>query len=433
MTLWIRGGRILDPARGVDSTGDLFIRDGRFVSYEGVPTEAAFDRVIDAEGCFCMPGLLDLHVHFRDPGLLHKETLLTGLQSAVRGGFTAVCPMPNTKPAVDSKEIVEDLVKRSREIGLAKLYVVGAVSKGQKGEELSDMRGMKEAGARAVSEDGMSVRDCSVYREGMKLAAELDLLVMAHCEDPDLIKNGGCMNEGVRNKEFGLPGISNAVEDIIVARDILLAKETGARLHLCHCSTEDSVKLLKWGREQGVRVTGEACPHHFCLSEEDMPGPDTNYKMNPPLRLRKDMEAIRQAVSEGSLSAISTDHAPHTAEEKARDFQHAPNGIVGLETCVGLTVTELLDKGYLTPLQMADRMSTTPNRILGTEGGSLAEGAAADLTIIDPAREWTVDPDTFRSKSRNTPFGGRKLKGSVEYTIVDGRIVYDRREEEQHD
>lgn len=422
MKTLIKSGRVIDPSTKVDEVRDLLIADGKIVKNAVNITEAA-DEVIDAAGCFVMPGLIDLHVHLRDPGFEYKEDIETGSRAAVKGGYTTICPMPNTKPVTDCKEVVKYVVDKAAKTGLLNVLPVGAVTKGQAGNEPADIEEMKEAGICAISEDGKSVMNANVYRTAMREAARLNLPVFAHCEDITLVA-GGTMNAGKRSLELGQKGISNSVEDVITARDILLAKETGAVLHLCHCSTEDSVKMVKAAKEEGLRVTAEVCPHHFTLCEDDIPENDANYKMNPPVRSRRDLEALRQGLHDDVFDVISTDHAPHSAEEKAGGFEKSPFGIVGSETAVALTITELVDKGVLTPMQMAEKMSYNPARILGIDKGSLAEGKTADVVVIDPEAEYVIDAAAFESKGKNTPFDGWKVKGKVMRTIVAGKTVY---------
>lgn len=420
MDILIKNGRILDPSCGRDEVADLWIADG-VIKQVGKTDAESPEKVIDAEGCYVMPGLIDLHVHLRDPGLTYKETVETGCAAAVNGGFTTIFAMPNTKPVADNPEVISYVQEKGKASGIT-VYQVGSITRGMQGKELSDMEGMLSAGCIAFSEDGKSVMDSGLYREAMKIAAKHNVPVLAHCEDINLVQ-GGVMNLDAKAKALKLKGISNAVEDIIVARDILLAKETGARLHLCHCSTTDSVRLLKAAKEEGLPVSGEACPHHFCLCSEDIPGDEGNYKMNPPLRSPADRDAITEGLLEGTLGAISTDHAPHSEEEKNCSMEKAAFGIVGLETAVPLTITELVKKNGMPPLEMARRMSTEPARIAGIGAGTLQPGARADVTIIDPEKEWVIDPSAFLSKGRNTPFGGKKVYGEVRYTISGGNIL----------
>lgn len=424
MKLLIKNGRVLNPAENLDKVMDLYIEDGEIVE-KGEKLNLSADRMIDAEGCYVMPGLIDLHVHFRDPGQTYKEDIETGSRAAAKGGFTTVCCMPNTNPVVDSAETVKYIIEKAKQVGLTNVLPVGAVTKRMAGMEITDIKELKEAGICAISEDGKSVMNSGVYRKAMKEAARLNVPVMAHCEDINLVE-GGVINLGDKSEELGVKGISNAVEDIIALRDILLAKETGATLHLCHCSTKDSVEMVRQAKAEGVRVTAEVCPHHFSLCTDDISCNDGNFKMNPPLRSREDMEALIKGLSEDVMDVISTDHAPHSAEEKAKDLEHAPFGIVGLETSVALTLTNLVKKGYITPLQMAAKMSYNPAKVLGSDRGTLNLGAVADVTIIHPDKEYVIDADTFVSKGKNTPFDGYPVCGAVEYTILSGKVVYER-------
>lgn len=424
MTTLIKGGRLIDPATKTDEIMDILVEDG-VVSQRGENLSAdGADEVIDAAGCYVMPGLIDLHVHLREPGFEHKETIETGTKAMVKGGFTSVCPMPNTKPATDCVEVVKYIVDKAKEVSPINVLPVGAITLGQAGKEITDIAAMKEAGIYAISEDGKSVMDSGIYREAMKEAARLGIPVLAHCEDINLVQ-GGAMNAGKRADELGIKGISNAVEDIITARDIMIAKETGATLHLCHCSTKDSVRMIKEAKAEGIKVTGEVCPHHFTLCEEDIKVDDSNYKMNPPVRGRDDLEALIEGLHDDTFDAISTDHAPHHADEKAKGMATAPFGIVGSETAVELTMTELVHKGVITPYQMAEKMSYNPARILGIDKGTLAVGKVADITIIDPEKEHIIKAEEFVSKGKNTPFVGYKSKGVVVRTIVAGKTVYE--------
>ena len=422
MKLLIRNGRVIDPSCGMDETADILVEDGKIVQVASGIKETA-DRVLDADGCYVMPGFIDLHVHLRDPGFEEKETVVTGARAAARGGYTTILAMPNTKPAVDNPDVVRYVHQKAENLAPVHVLQIGAVTKGQKGTELADIRGMAEAGSPAISEDGKSVMNTEVYRRGMIAAKEAGIPVFAHCEDKDLVC-GGVMQEGDRAKELGLPGIGNIVEDVIEARDIILAKSTGVQLHLCHCSTAGSVALLKAAKEDGIPVTGEACPHHFTLCDEDIPCDDGNYKMNPPLRSRADMEAIRRGLKEDILDVIATDHAPHTAQEKGQSMKTAPFGIVGLETAASLTYSELVLKGYLTPMQMAAKMSTNPAKVAGLDKGSLQAGKEADIVIFDPEETYEIHAADFAGKAKNMPYEGRKVTGKVQTTIVSGQIVY---------
>ncbi len=430
MNLWIKNGHLLDPANHRDEICDLYVVDGKVAGVGSLSSDTDTKewkencRIIDAKGKYVMPGFLDLHVHLREPGFEYKETIATGTKAAAKGGFTAVCPMPNTKPSTDSPEMIEKILAIAKKDSPIHVYPVGAVTKGQMGEEVTDIAGMVAAGAKAISEDGKSVMNAEIYREAMKEAAKAGIPVLAHCEDKNMVGKGA-MNAGKKAEELGIPGITNAVEDVIVARDILLAKETGARLHLCHCSTKDSVDMIAFAKENGVDVSGEVCPHHFAMTEDEIQKDDANYKMNPPLRSREDVERLCKGLSDGTMEAISTDHAPHAEEEKKQSIATAPFGIVGSETAYCLAVTHLVKKGYLTPMQLVERMSTNPCRILGVPGGDLSIGMPADITIADMDSEYKIDKNTFVSKGKNTPFHGAVVNGKVYYTIVGGNVVFE--------
>lgn len=425
MTILIQNGHVIDPLTRKDGCYDVLIENDRIQKVaEKIEKEA--DRVIDAKGCYVMPGFIDLHVHFRDPGLEYKETLETGGKAAVRGGVTTVCAMPNTKPVIDNGDKVSAVHERAKNESLSHVIQIGAVTREQKGQELADIEGMAKAGCHAISEDGKSVMNASLYRKGMKIAKENGIAVFAHCEDITMVE-GGVMNADENAERLGLRGITNSVEDVIVARDILLAKETGVRLHLCHCSTADSVKMVKLAKEEGLPVTGEVCPHHFILSSEDIKEDDGNYKMNPPLRSKADVEALRQGLKDGIMDVISTDHAPHAAKEKNKSIAKAAFGIVGLETSAALTYTSLVKTGLLSVMDMAEKMSYNPAKILGLdEKGSVSEGKIADVVIFDPDKTYKIDKNTFASKGKNTPFDGYEVTGEVAYTLADGKVVYER-------
>jgi len=425
MRVLIKNGHVLDPATGVDGICDVLTEDQRIIGVKEHIEEQA-DRVIDAKGCYVMPGFIDLHVHLRDPGLEYKETLETGGKAAAHGGVTTVCAMPNTKPVIDTKERVEDVHTRAKEDSPVHVIQLGAVTVSQVGEELADIEGMAEAGCHAISEDGKSVMNASLYREGMRRAAASGIAVFAHCEDIHMVE-GGVMNADQKAEALGLKGITNAVEDVIVARDILLAKETGVQLHLCHCSTADSVRMVAEAKRDGLPVTAEVCPHHFIMTTDDITEDDGNFKMNPPLRSKADVEALREGLKNNIMDVIATDHAPHAEQEKDKSMKDAAFGIVGLETSAALTYTELVETGVLTPMQMAEKMSYNPAKILGLseEKGSISEGKIADIVIFDPSKEYEIDKHTFFSKGKNTPFHGRKVKGEVRCTIVDGVPVYE--------
>lgn len=420
----IRNGRVIDPASGKDGIYDILVEDGMIAGVDASIPKGDND-IIDAAGCFVMPGLVDLHVHFREPGFEYKETIKTGSMAAAHGGVTTVFPMPNTKPVIDSVDMYDKVQTIIDRDAVVNVHQVASVTLRQHGETPVDVAALKKAGCIAISEDGKSVMNSQVYREAMKAAAAEDVLVMAHCEDKNLV-NGGALNEGVASRRYHVNGITNAVEDVIVARDILLSKETGCRLHLCHCSTADSVKLIKAAKEEGLKVTGEVCPHHFMLCDEDIIEDNADYKMNPPLRSRADMEAVREGLRNGTMDVISTDHAPHSAEEKAKPIGAAPFGITGIETSLCLTYTGLVLTGILTPMQMVEKMSYNPAKIAGIDRGTLLPGRPADIIIVNVDDEIVIDRNNFVSKGHNTPFDGYKVKGIVEYTIVGGKIVYKR-------
>ncbi len=422
MWILIKNGTVINPADASERAADILVHDGVIARIDGA-IDVPADRVIDASGCFCMPGLIDLHVHLRDPGQTEKEDIASGGAAALAGGFTTIVAMPNTDPVADGPEGIRYVREKAAAVTPVRILPVGAITKGMRGQELSDIRGMARAGCIALSEDGKSVMDSNLYREAMRIAVEEDMTILAHCEDPE-IAGDGVMNDDANARRLGFPGIPNAAEDMIAMRDIMLARETGARLHLCHCSTAGSVAMVRQARAAGVDVSAEVCPHHFALSSDDIPGDDANFKMNPPLRTPADGEALRMGLSEGVMDTIATDHAPHTAAEKAQGFIKSPFGIVGLETAAAVTYTYLVQPGTLTAVQMAERMSLRPAQILGIPGGVLSTGAPADITVFDPRREWTVDPEKFFSKGHNTPFAGRTLTGKVVATVVGGEIAY---------
>lgn len=424
MKILIKNGHVADPETGKDGAFDVLIEDG-YIGKVAENLGDTADRVIDAAGCYVLPGFIDLHVHLRDPGLEYKETLETGGKAAAKGGITTVCAMPNTKPVIDDGDKVASVHERAKKECPVNVIQIGAVTKGQAGAELADIKGMAAAGCHAISEDGKSVMNASLYRRGMKLAKENDISVFAHCEDITMVE-GGVMNADENAGRLGLKGITNSVEDVIAARDILLAKETGVRLHLCHCSTADSVKMVAEAKKEGLFVTGEVCPHHFILTSDDIKEDDGNYKMNPPLRSRADVEALREGLKNGVMDVISTDHAPHAAEEKNKSIAQAAFGIVGLETSAALTYTCLVKPGILSVMDMAKKMSYNPAKILGlSEKGSISEGKIADVVIFDPERIYRIDKETFASKGKNTPFDGYEVSGEVRYTLVGGEVVYD--------
>lgn len=418
----IKNGRVVDPANYIDGKKDILIEDGKIKKVADFIVENEDTNVIDADEKVVMPGFIDLHVHLREPGFEYKETIETGSKAAARGGVTSICPMPNTKPVIDSPESVKDLLKRA-DCSPVHILPIGACTIGQEGKELADIEGMKDAGIVALSEDGKSVMDSALFRKSLKEAARLDLPMFSHCEDKALVE-GGVMNKGQKSEELGLPGITNSVEDVIVARDIIMSKEAGNRLHLCHCSTADSVVLVEMAKKQGLPVSAEVCPHHFTMSDDEITEDNGRFKMNPPLRNRADVDALKEGLKTGIMEVISTDHAPHGKEEKDQSMLKAPFGIVGLETSFALGYTELVDKGVLTLSQLVEKMSVNPAKVLGIDKGNLAPGKAADIVIADITKEYEIDSSKFVSKGKNTPFDGKKVKGRVITTIVDGKIVY---------
>ena len=421
MNILIKNGHIIDPANKVDGKFDLLVADGKIakISKPGsLPSNGA--QVIDGLGKLIVPGLIDMHVHLREPGYEYKETIATGTAAARAGGFTAVCCMPNTNPVNDTRSVTEFILSQAGKSASARVYPIGAITKGSKGEELAEMGELHDAGCVGISDDGKPVMSAAVMRRAMEYSKIFDIAVISHCEDASLAAKG-VMNEGFVSTELGLRGIPNAAEDVMTGRDILLAELTGCRLHICHVSTAGSVRLIREAKQRGVKVTAETCPHYFTLTEDAVRGYNTMAKMNPPLRTAEDVAAIKQGLKDGTLDVIVTDHAPHGLDEKSGEFDAAPFGIVGLETSVGLAF-KLVQDGVLSIPQLIERMSMAPARIIKSGGGTLSVGAVADITIIDQNVEWTVNAGEFKSKSRNTPYGGWKLTGRAVQTIVGGRV-----------
>ncbi len=421
--LLLRGGQIVDPSQGMDSTGDVLLRDGRVEACGGTLGTLDDAEVIDCTGLVVAPGFIDVHVHLREPGREDVETIRTGAHSAVAGGFTGVCAMPNTRPVTDNQATVGFVKRQGEAAGFARVYPYGAISLGQQGETLAEMGEMVSAGAVAFSDDGRPVQSAQLMRTALEYARTFGVPVAEHCEDMTLA-HGGSMHEGAVSARLGLKGIPAEAEEIYVIRDILLAKRTGGHIHLCHMSTKGSVELIRWGKERGINVTAEVCSHHISLTDERVGQYDTNAKMNPPLRTAEDVEALQEGLADGTIDLLVTDHAPHHYDEKEREFADAPNGIVGLETALGVNCTWLLHRGILSLPALVDCMTCKPARVFGLPGGTLRPGSLGDVTVFDPDRRWTVDPAQFRSKGRNTPYGGVELTGQARYTVVGGRVVY---------
>ena len=418
----IKGGHVIDPGR-VNGVADVLIENGKISAVGQTLAAPAGATVIQAAGQLVLPGFVDLHVHVREPGFEYKETIQSGTEAAVAGGFTTVCAMPNTNPVNDNQAVTEFMLERAKAAGNANLYPIGAITKRSEGKELAEIGDLRRAGCVAISDDGKPVMNSLVMRRAMEYARAFDVPVVDHCEDLHL-SEGGCMNEGVISTELGLPGIPSAAEDVMVARNVSLAELTGARLHLAHISTAGSVRMVREAKARGLKVTAEACPHHFTLTEETTRGYNTHAKMNPPLRTSQDVQAIKEGLRDGTIDVIATDHAPHATQEKQQEFTEAPFGIVGLETALPLTLA-LVEEGVLTLESAVDKLATAPAKAFSLNAGTLAAGAPADVAIVDPTLEWEVDPARFRSKSRNTPFAGWKVKGRVTTTIVSGRVVYE--------
>jgi dihydroorotase len=421
----LQGGRLIDPSSGLDGIGDLLVRDGKIESFSvgGTIAAPADATVIDCTGQVVAPGFIDVHCHLREPGREDVETIATGARAAAAGGFTAVCAMPNTDPVTDNQAAVGFVLKQGKAAGAARVYPIGAISIGEKGERLAEFGEMVGAGAIAVSDDGKPVVSAQLMRTALEYARTFGIPVADHCEDPTLAE-GGAMNEGLVSARLGLKGIPSEAEEIMAIRDILLARRTGGHVHLCHMSTRGSVELIRWGKDRNIRVTAEVCPHHLSLTEAEVEGYNTQAKMNPPLRTADDVDALQQAVKDGTIDVIATDHAPHHYDEKEREFADAPNGIVGFETALAVNITWLVKPGIISLSTLIDKMSCAPAKLFHLPGGTLRRGGAADITVFDPAREWTVEPSRFFTKGRNTPYTGRTLSGLVACVLVDGRIVH---------
>src|SRR5262245_41904559 len=422
--LRITNGRVIDPAQNIDQVADLWVRGDKVLGVGPQPSAQA-DRTLDATGKIVCPGLIDMHVHLREPGREEDETIATGTAAALAGGVTSVACMPNTEPAIDSQAAAEFIYLQAQRAGNANVFPIGAITKGRKGAELAEIGGLVDGGAVAFTDDGSPVVSSEIMRRAMEYCRMFDKAVLSHSEDLELTK-GAVMNEGFESMRLGLRGYPAVAEEIMVYREIALAELTKARLHILHVSTAGSVELIRRGKARGVRVTGEACPHHFTLTDECLQTFDSNSKMSPPLRTKADVQAIIAGLRDGTLDVLATDHAPHAPEKKMRDLDQAPNGIIGLETFLPVCVRALVEPGHLTWPQLIEKMTLNPARVLGIDRGTLKPDAVADVTILDPDVRWTVDPAQFRSKSRNCPFVGWEVRGRAEAVLVAGKVKYQR-------
>ena len=425
--LLITNGRVLDPANGIDDHLNILVDNGTIVevSHSEFKKQGGGEKakVIDAREMLVVPGLIDMHVHLREPGHEYKETIQTGCQAAAAGGFTSIACMPNTNPVNDNKSVTEFIIDRAGREGCVNVFPVGAITKDLSGETLSEMGELRSAGAVAVSDDGKAVKNSELMRRAMEYAKTFDLLIICHCEDSD-VAAGGVMNEGFTSTRLGLKGIPHAAEEIVVARDILLAELTGCRIHIAHVSTEGSVRIIREAKSRGVKVTAETAPHYFSLTEELLTSFNTNLKVNPPLRSARDVEAIKEGLKDGTIDVIATDHAPHSSLEKDIEFDYASPGMVGLETALPLAL-KLVTEGIVSLPELVEKLTAQPSQILGVQKGTLSPGSEADITIIDPSQDYTVDASTFKSKSKNSPFDGWDVRGKVFSTLVKGQVIYD--------
>lgn len=424
----ITKGKVVDPVNKINDVMNVALKDGKILSIaKNLPDGFSPDITIDAKGLWVVPGLMDLHVHLREPGREDKETIDTGTRAAAAGGFTGIACMPNTNPVLDEESKIRYVVQRGERCP-CRIYPIGAITKNQEGEALSPFAEMVSAGARAFSDDGKSVYRSSMMRNVLSYSKSFNVPIVCHCEDPDL-SAGGHMNESNVSTRLGIRGIPSIAEEVIVARDIMLAEYLGARVHICHVSTAGSVQLIRWAKKRGAQVTCETCPHYFVFIDEDCSTYDTNKKMNPPLRTAVDREAVINGLADGTIDIIVSDHAPHCAEEKDVEFDAAAFGVIGMETMLGAAITYLVKKDVISPTDLINKMSVIPNRIFGLSGGSLSVGSIADITVIDPKTKWEVDPSSFYSKSRNCIFTGMALTGFARWTILEGKVVYERKVE----
>ena len=422
MSVLLKNGTVLDYASNTKEILDILIEEGKVVKIDKNISEA--DEIIDCTGLFIMPGMVDMHCHLREPGGEHKETIETGCHSAVKGGFTTICPMPNTKPTPDSAIVLEKIINEAKRVGLCNVLPFSSVTKGEKGEELVDFKAQKAAGAIAFSDDGMPVENAKMIREAMFKANEIGSFISEHCEEKSVSK--GAINAGKVAEKLGVEGVLPEAEEIMAARDITIAETNNLHTHICHISTKTSVSMIRDAKKRGVKVTCETCPHYYSFTVEEVLTSGVNAKMNPPLREEKDKEEIIKGLKDGTIDAIITDHAPHTEEEKAKGLSTAPNGIIGFETALAATITNLVKPGYIDYIDMVRLMSYTPAKILGIDRGEIKEGKVADLTIFDPNKEYVYTKESIVSKSKNTPWIGKKLTGEVAYTICNGKVVYKR-------
>lgn len=422
MSLLLRGGRVVDPSQDLDRRTDVLIEDGKVAGVGNVATRKS-GETIDVDGCVVTPGFVDMHVHLREPGREDKETILTGSRAAAAGGFTSIVCMPNTTPVNDNAAITRFILERAAEAGLVNVYPTGAITLGSRGEQLAEIGEMHSAGIVAVTDDGRPVQNSQVMRRAMEYARIFDIPVMDHCEDLFLAA-GGCMNEGQASTRLGLRGMSRAAEELHVVRDIILSRITGGRVHILHISTRESLDQVRAAKAQGIRVTCEVLPHHFTLTDDDIQDFDTDFKMMPPLRERADVEAMLEGLADGSIDCLATDHAPHTRLDKEEPFEEAASGVIGMETAIPICWEHLVRAGVVPVPRLVELFSLNPSRILKLGKGTLAEGADADVTVIDPDRRQVVDPSRFRSKGRNCPFRGWELRGAPVLTVVGGRVVH---------